>query len=144
MRKLVFIIALLFPATAAYANPLSSPLGIFRPFIYYGACFGAEVSVVVIILFFCHISAISLAFVLFAGNLVLYFVLFRPMLSATGSVAASEVVIVFVEAVFIKFLSSLDSFRMDDFKRLRWITAVIIAAVGNWASYYSGLVLYVK
>jgi hypothetical protein len=144
MRKLVFFIALLFPATAAYANPVGSPFGIFKPFIYYGACFGAEVSVVVIILFFCHIWAVPLTFVLFAGNLIFYIVLFRPMLSATGSVPASEAVIVLVEAAFIKFLSSLDSFRMDDFKRLRWVTAIIIAAVGNWVSYYSGLVLVVK
>jgi hypothetical protein len=38
-------------------------------------------------------------------------------------------------------LSLLDTFQLEDFKGLKWITAMIIAAAGNALSYYSGIII---
>ena len=144
MKKLAFLLALLFPAAIAFANPKTYqifPTEGLKVIIYYGSCFGAEVLLVATILFFCHMSVVPLLVTLFTGNLVMYFFIFQSVLEATGDILASEVVIVFVEGVFIKMLSRFDSFQMDDFKGLKWITAFIIAGAGNFISYYSGIVI---
>jgi len=143
MRKLTLFIALLLPATVAYANP-SSP---FYPFdwvwgsIYYGGCFGPEVLLVVTILLFYHMDVFPVMVALFAGNILGYFFVFLPILEETGNVFASEMIIVCVEAVFIKLLSLFERFQMDDFKRLGWITAFVVAAIGNYVSYYAGVMI---
>jgi hypothetical protein len=143
MKKWVFLLVLLFPATVAFANPtiIPHPMGLVRSVILYASCFGAEVLLVTTILFFCHMTVVPLLIVLFIGNMVMYFVIFHPVLLATESVLVSEAVIVVVEGAFIKMLSLFDTFQLEDFKGLKWITAFIIAVVGNLLSYYSGIVI---
>ncbi len=143
MKKWMVLIAILFPATITYANPtaMPNPLSWVKAVIFYGSCFGVEVLLITTILFFCHMAVVPSLIVLFIGNILMYFFIFRPVLSATGNVLTSEVVIITVEGTFIKILSSFDSFRLDDFKGLKWITAFIIAMVGNLLSYYSGIVI---
>jgi multisubunit Na+/H+ antiporter MnhG subunit len=143
MKKWVILIALLFPATTAFANPVIvwTPLDGVTALIIYVSSFGAEVLLVATILYFCHMALKPLLITLFIGNIVMYFVVFQPVLSATGNVPISEAVIVIVEGAFIKMLSSLDVFQLEDFKGLKWITAMIIAAAGNALSYYSGVVI---
>jgi hypothetical protein len=143
MKKWVILIALLFPATEAFANPTTA-FGQFswvKSIILYVSCFGLEVLLVTTILFFCHMAVAPLLIALFTGNVVMYFVIFQPVLSATGNVPASEAVIVAVEGAFIKVISSFDTFQLEDFKGLKWRTAFIIAAAGNLLSYYSGTVI---
>ena len=143
MKKWVVFILLLFPATVAFANPtiMPDPLNWVRFVIILGSCFGSEVLITATILFFCHMAVVPLLIALFIGNLVTYFVILQPVLSATGNVLASEAVIVVVEGAFIKMISSFDTFQLEDFKGLKWISAFIIAAVGNALSYYSGAII---
>jgi len=143
MKKLVFFIALLFPATIAFANPTSNPFPMdwVKSVIFYGSCFGAEVLLVATILYFCHMAVLPLLIALFTGNIVMYFVIFQPVLSTTGNVPVSEAVIVTVEGAFIKMLSLFGIFQLEDFKRLKLRSALIIAALGNLLSYYSGIVI---
>jgi hypothetical protein len=143
MKKWVFFIALLFPATTAFANPttFSAQFDGIKLIILYVSCFGLEVLLTTTLLFFCHMAVVPLLIALFTGNIVMYFVIFLPVLSATGNVPASEVVIVAVEGAFIKILSLFNIFRLEDFKGLKWRTAFIIAAAGNLLSYYSGTVI---
>ncbi|MDD5326684.1 MAG: hypothetical protein PHY02_02590 [Phycisphaerae bacterium] len=140
MKRWVFFITLLFPATIALANPSNPlvPFGGIKLAIFYTSCFGLEVLLVATILFFCHMAVLPVLIALFTGNVVMYFVIFQPILSATENVLVSEAAIVVVEGVFIKMLSSFDTFRLEDFKGLRWRTAFIVAAMGNLLSYYSG------
>jgi len=143
MKKWVVLIAILFPATVAFANPviMPVPLNWVRSVILFGSCFGSEVLLTTTILFFCHMAVVPLLIVLFIGNMVMYFVIFQPVLSATGNVLASEAVIVAVEGAFIKMISSFDIFQLEDFKGLKWRTAFIIAVVGNLLSYSAGTVI---
>ncbi|MFZ0035006.1 MAG: hypothetical protein WAK60_08485 [Sedimentisphaerales bacterium] len=143
MKKWVVLIALLFPATIAFANP-TTPFAQFnwiKSIILFGSCFGLEVLLTTTLLFFCHMAVVPLLIALFTGNIVMYFVIFQPVLSATGNVPASEAVIVAVEGAFIKMISSFGTFQLEDFKGLKWRTAFIIAAAGNLLSYYSGVVI---
>jgi hypothetical protein len=143
MKKWVILILLLFPATIAFANPTTpfAQFGWIKSIILYVSCFGAEVLLVATILFFCHMAVVPLLIALFTGNIVMYFVIFQPVLLATGNVPASEAVIVAVEGAFIKMLSRFDTFQLEDFRGLKWRTALIIAAAGNLLSYYSGTVI---
>jgi hypothetical protein len=143
MKKWVIFILLLFPATTAFANPVivHNPAELVGLVIIYVSCFGLEVLLVTTILFFCHMAVVPLLIALFTGNVVMYFVIFQPILSATGNVPASEAVIVAVEGAFIKMISLFDTFQLEDFKGLKWRSAFIIAAVGNLLSYYSGTVI---
>lgn len=143
MKKWVVLLALIFPPTVAFANPVIfyTPADFVAPVILYISCFGLEVLLVTTILFFCHMRVVPLLIVLFIGNMVMYFVIFHPVLLATESVLTSEAVIVVVEGAFIKLLSLFDTFQLEDFKGLKWITAFIIAVVGNLLSYYSGIVI---
>lgn len=143
MRKLLLFIALLFPVKAVYANP-STP---FYPFdwvwgsIYYGGCFGPEVLIIVTILLFCRMEVFPVMIALFAGNILGYFFVFLPVLEETGNIFISEMIIVCVEAVFIKLLSLFERFQMDDFRGLGWNTAFMAAGVGNYISYYAGVMI---
>jgi len=143
MKKWVFFIVLFFPATVAFANPVivHTSLTWVRFVIVYVSSFGLEVLITTIILFFCHMAVVPLLISLFAGNLVMYFIIFQPVLSATENLLVAEVVIVVVEGAFIKMISLFDTFQLEDFKGLKWRTAFIIVAVGNALSYYAGVLI---
>jgi hypothetical protein len=143
MRKWLILIVLLFPAATAFANPviIFDPIDGVRYVIVLGSILGLEVLVTTIILFFCHIAVVPSLIALFTGNLLMYFVIFKPILSATENVPVAEAVIVAAEGVFIKVISLFDTFRLEDFKGLKWRTAFIISAVGNILSYGAGSVI---
>lgn len=143
MKKWVVFIVLLFPATVAFANPviIPDPLNWVRFVIVFGSSFGSEVLITTIILFFCHMAVVPLLIALFVGNLVIYFIIFQPVLSVTENLLVAEVVIVVVEGAFIKMISSFDTFQLEDFKGLKWRTAFITAVVGNLLSYSAGTVI---
>ena len=143
MKKWVVLIAVLFPATIAFANPVivPNPINWVKLVIIYVSSFGVEVLLITTILFFFHMAVTPLLIALFTGNVLMYFVIFQPILSATGNVPASEAVIIAVEGAFIKMLSRFDIFQLEDFKGLKWITAFIIAAVGNAMSYSAGNII---
>jgi hypothetical protein len=141
VKKWAIIFVLLFPAVA-FANPARfGPFGSIKMFIVLGSAFGAEVSLITVILFFCHIEPVPAFFTVLAGNLAIYFALFLPILSSFDNLLIAEVVIVATDGAFIKAISQFDTFQMEDFKGLKWPTALIIAAAGNALSYYIGTVI---
>ena len=143
MKKWLVLIVLLYPAATAFANPVIvfDPFNIIRYILVLGSALGLEVLVATIILFFFHIAVVPALIALFAGNLLMYFAIFQPVLSATGNVPVSEAVIITAEGIFIKAISSFDTFRLEDFRGLKWTSAFIISAVGNMLSYGAGSVI---
>jgi hypothetical protein len=139
-KKWAVFVILLYPAAAAFANPSSFPLDprMWLAVIILCAILGIEVCVVTLILFFCHMAAVPTLIALFIGNLVMYFVIFAPLLSAIHNVWVAELLIIAVEGIFIKKISTIDTFQAEDFKGLKWQTAIIVSAVGNALSYYVG------
>jgi hypothetical protein len=142
MKKWAVLLILLYPAAAAFANPVNFDPGSWIAFvIVFGATFGLEACVITTILFFCHMAAIPSLIALLIGNASIYFIIFKPLLSAVNNVLVAEVLIIVVEGIFIKIISSIDTFQLEDFKGLKWRTAFIASAVGNALSYYSGAII---
>ena len=138
----MILLVLLFPASFAFANPIFLPdVGDIKLVVVLGLTFAAEASIITLILFFCHLAIVPSVIAMFAGNLLMYFVIFRPVLEATNNVPIAEAVIVAAEAVFILIISRIELFQDEDFKGLKWRTAFLCAVVGNLLSYYVGTVI---
>ena len=135
MKKWVIFILLLFPATTAFANPVivHNPAELVGLVIIYVSCFGLEVLLITTILFFCHMAVVPLLIVLFIGNTVMYFVIFQPVLSATGNVPASEAVIVAVEGAFIKMISSVRHLSTGRFQGIEMANCIYNCGGGQFA-----------
>jgi hypothetical protein len=142
MKKWAILLILLYPAATAFANPVNFNHGSWIAFgIVFGATFGLEACVITTILFFCHMEAIPSLIAMLVGNIAIYFIIFKPLLSAVNNVLVAEILIIIVEGIFIKIISLLDTFQQEDFKGLKWRTAFIASAVGNALSYYSGAII---
>jgi len=141
MRKWVFLFLLLYPASAALANPVIDPISGLGYFMVLGSAFALEASIMTILLFFAHMSPVPVFFALLAGNLGIYFVVFVPLLDAALSLLVAEMLIVGLEGTFVKLISSFEVFQLETFTQLKWKYAFIIAAVGNIVSYYVGAVM---
>jgi hypothetical protein len=140
IRKRVIFLVLLFSATA-FANPVGFPDENLKLVVVLGSTFAAEAALVAVILFFCHMAIVPSFVAMFTGNLLMYFIIFRPVLGVTHSVPVAESVIVAAEAVFIRLISKVGSLQEEDFKGLKWRTAFVCATVGNVLSYYVGTVI---
>jgi hypothetical protein len=141
MKKWVVLIVLLF-STVVFANPVGfDPFKTIGSFFVFGSLLWLETSIITVILFFCHMELVTSFIALFIGNLIIYFAIFLPALSAIDNLLTAEAIIVAVEGIFIKIISRINSFQTEDFKGLKWWTAFIIAAIGNALSYYVGTVI---
>jgi hypothetical protein len=142
MKRWIIFIVLLFPAAVVYANPTSFPLDVnLKLVVILGATFAAEAGLVAVILFFCHMAIVPTFGAMFASNLLMYFIIFRPVLEVTNNVTIVEAVIVAAEAVFIRIVSKVESFQEDEFEGLKWRTVFLVALVGNALSYYVGTII---
>jgi hypothetical protein len=141
MKKLAAFIVLLYPAASAFANPVIDPVTGTYFIIVLSSALGVEVALMAIILFFCNMEPVRSFFALLGGQLVVYFVIFQPILSEADSLLVAEAVVVAADSAFIKLLSSFETFQTEDFKGLKWRTALICSAVGNALSYYIGTII---
>jgi hypothetical protein len=142
MKKWAVLFILLFPTATAFANPIVIDADVwFRLGIILVAAFSVETLVVTTILYFCHMEFIPTLIAIFVGNFAIYFIIFKPILLSVHNVMVAELLIVAVEGIFIKIISSIDTFQLEEFKELKWPTAIIISAVGNAMSYFSGLAI---
>jgi hypothetical protein len=139
MKKWAVLIVALYPAAAAFANPISfDPIGTGSFVIVVGSALLVEACLTALLLFFCHMDLTRSFFALLGGNVAIYLFLFLPLLSEVHSVLAAEAVIVAADGAYIKILSTFEPFQMEEFKGLKWRTAFICAAVGNAMSYFVG------
>jgi hypothetical protein len=140
MKKYLIIFVLLFPAATAFANPIVvfDPVYWIKSLSILGTILGLETFLVVTILFFCHMTVIPSLIAVFSGNLLIYFIIFQPLLSAIENVWICEIVIVVIEGILIKVISLFDVFQLEEFKGLKWVTAFICSAIGNAFSYFLG------
>ncbi|MHC4713755.1 MAG: hypothetical protein ACYTAN_10875 [Planctomycetota bacterium] len=141
MKKIAWLAVLLVFPSIAMANPTVLPKRLPATVIVIGAAFVVEVMLTALVLVFCGLVSMHLIWALLLGNAVLYAAAFLPLLSATGNVPVSEIIIIVIEALFIKMLSRFEVFQTSDFRRLPWIGAFLAAAVGNMASMLVGFAL---
>jgi hypothetical protein len=100
-----------------------------------------EVFVTTGVLLFLGISAVPAFFVLVIGNAVSYMGVLLPLYSEVKSVLFVEIVIVLVEAGFIKLFSCFQWFQGASFAGLKWRYAFLAAIAGNACSYYFGTLI---
>ena len=141
MKKWAVLILTLYPAAAAFANPVVDPIGAGSFIIVVGSALLVETCLTAIILFFCHMDVTRSFFALLGGNVAIYVFLFQPLLSGIHSVLAAEAVIVAADGAYIKMLSLFEPFQAEDFKGLKWRTVFICSAVGNALSYFVGTII---
>ena len=142
MKKYFVIFLVLFWAKAAFANPIIfDPLGSISSVIVLGGAITVEACLAGLLLLFFSMSIKPLFLALFFGNLVLYFVVFMPLLDLLPSVWIAEVSIVVADGVMIKVISLCEIFQEMDFKGLKWKYAFLIGMLGNSISYCVGAVV---
>ena len=139
----ILLLFLLFPPAAVYANPVIvfDPVSGISFVMVVGSMLLVESIIIAFILFFYHMELIPSFVAVYAGNILMYFFLFLPVLSSTDKVATAELVIVAAEGIYIKIISFFDTFQLNDFRGLKWRVALISAIVGNALSYYIGAVV---
>lgn len=143
MKKWFLLILLAGLAGEVFANPITvyDPTRVIPYMIIVGSCLLVEACVAAFILFFFDLSPKPIAAALFIGNLVIYFTLFRPFYERVDSFFVSEALIVVLDGILIKIISSNAAFQENTFKRLRWSFALMVAAIGNVVSYYVGVAI---
>ena len=142
MKKLFVIFLVLFFSKVAFANPVIVSFGDIGSVIVLSAAFTVEACLVTLLLLFFGLSLKPLFFAIFFGNLVLYFVVFLPLLEFMPSLWMAEVLIVAVEGIMIKVISQCEMFWEMDFKGLKWKFTFLISMLGNVMSYYVGTVMH--
>jgi hypothetical protein len=139
MKKFLVIFVILFSAKVAFANPVVfDPIGSISSIVVVCAAIIVEACLVTLLLLFFRMSVKQLFFALFFGNLVLYFVVFLPILNLLPSLWMAEILIVAADGIMIKVISLCEMFQEMDFKEVKWKYALLIATLGNSFSYCIG------
>jgi hypothetical protein len=142
MKKFFVIFMVLFSAKVAFANPvIVDPLGSISSVIVLGGAITVEACLATLLLLFFNMSVKPLFLALFFGNLVLYFMVFLPLLDLLPSLWMAEALIVAADGIMIKAISLCEMFQEMDFKGLKWKYAFLIGMLGNSVSYYVGAVI---
>lgn len=141
VKRWIILLLLCLPA-AAYANPaVFNPIDTTAYLLVVGLASLVEAGMIALVLMFWGTEPMPVYMIFIAGNVILYFAVFVPLLDATSSVWLSEAVIVGLDGMLIKMVTFFDSVRADTFRPLKWAYAFVIAAAGNILSYYIGTVI---
>ena len=143
MKKTFIIFMVLFLAKVAFANPIVfDPVGSISSIMVLGGAITVEVCLVTLLLLFFSMSVKPLFLALFISNLIIYFVVFLPVLNLLPNLWMAEVLIVAADGIMIKVISLGEMFQEQDFKGLKWKYAFLISMLGNLISYYVGAVMH--
>lgn len=142
MKKRAVLVFMLSLAGIVWANPVAGPI------VSDGGCLivfmsasMVEVSITAILLFCFDLALKPVWMALFVGNMIIYYVLFLPLLETIPNLLIVEGLIVAADGILIKLVSLFDVFQTQSFKGFPWKYAFIIAAMGNFVSYYVGAVM---
>lgn len=145
MKKSLVLFMLLFTAKTAFANPTAfppfPPFGDISSFIIIGGALLVEVCLVTLFLFFFNMAVKPLFWALFLGNLLIYHVLFLPLLDSLPNTWTAELLIVIADGIMIKLICLCEIFQDIEFRGLKWKYAFIASFLGNLFSYAFGAVI---
>jgi hypothetical protein len=142
MKKWAVYSFMVFFADVVWANPVTLPtVSDGGRLVVFLSASAVEVSIVTLFLFCFDMALKPVWFVLFFGNMIIYYMLFLPLMEAIPNLLLVEGLIVAADGVLIKMVSLFDAFQQHTFRRLQWKYALLIAAVSNVVSYYLGLVM---
>jgi hypothetical protein len=140
-QRLLMTVCLFLPFAAA-ANPVviePSSLLAFMVVAFWALV--VEAGIVVLLLVFQGMQPLRMFLAYGATNALVFLLVFEPLLSSEKmSVPALEALVVLLDALCIKLLSSFDDLQGDDFQPLGWVRPLWISCVGNAASYFVGAI----
>lgn len=135
------VLFFLLPRFIAWANPVADPMTQFSAVMVVGSLLGLEAAISTISLLFFGMSPKPVFFAMLMVNAGIYFVVFLPIFETLDNLLIAELVIVFVEAAFIKLIARFDVFRLDTFRKVGWIGAITVSIIANLLSYYVGTII---
>ena len=141
-KKIILALAILAAPSVAYANPIVvNPTSFIAFWVVVVFALVVEAGIASLVVTVSGMSPVRVFLGFLAGNALVYFIAFRPLLER-GSVpiVALELGVVSADAMIIKFLSAFAPFQNDNFTRLSWLHAIIAAGAGNAFSYFIGRV----
>ena len=141
MKKCFVLFIVLFSAKVAFANPvIFNPVESISSVMVLGSAITVEACLVTLLLLFFDMSVKPLFLALFFGNVVIYFVVFLPLIHSLPSLLMAEALIGVADGIMIKGISLCEMFQGLNFKQLKWKYAFLISMLGNSISYYIGAV----
>jgi hypothetical protein len=98
-----------------------------------------ETGVVTLLLTFCGMDPLRTFLAYWVANVLVFLFVFEPLLrSGNASVPILEGLVVLLDALSIKLLTSLGALQGDNFKSVTFLRSLCISAIGNSVSYFVG------
>jgi hypothetical protein len=140
MRKRVFILALLLIPLVARANPVEidgQSLIAFSIVAFWALVI--ESGIVTLALVSCGVLIVPAFITLVLANVAVFLFAFLPL---TGRVPLwiLEPGVVLVDAVFVKFVTSISFIQGGGFLGVSWRRALVASLIGNTASFFVGVI----
>jgi hypothetical protein len=135
------ILLLLLFRSISWANPVADPMTQFSTIMVVCSLLGLEAAILTISLLFFGMSPKPVFFATLFGNAAIYFSVFLPTYDILENLFLSELIIVFIEAGFIKLVARFDIFQWDTFRGIGWVGAIVVSTIGNLFSYYVGTII---
>ena len=141
-KRIVYMLLVLVPVGVAYGNPCVDPASEAATMVVIVAALGLEVFITMGVLVFSGMALAPTLLALTLGNIGCYLGVLGPLFYHFElPLVLVEVVVVVVEAVFIKLISLIGTFQLERFDGLRWRSAFLAAILGNASSYYIGTLM---
>ena len=144
MKRYTAIPLILILVTTAQANPCihQSPASIAATIVVVIAALCLEIFITTGVLIFSGLALAPTFIALTIGNIISYLGVLSPLAYYFElHIVFVELVVVSVEAAFIKLISLFPVFQLDRFTDLKWRYAFLAAILGNASSYYIGTLM---
>lgn len=142
--RLLIALFVLLLCNYAFANPIIDPVSGMSAVMVTLSTIGLESAITTIALFCLGMSPVAVIFAMLFLNMFTFIFMVFGMLEVIHSVLIVELMIVTIEAAFIKFMARFDVFIWETFRGISWRAAFIVSTLGNIVSYFVGNVFAAK
>lgn len=138
-RRIAIVLCLLMPL-AAWADPvIIDPTSLLAFGIVAFWALIVEAGVVALLLTLQGLKPLRIFIAYGVANTAVFLFVLEPLLNReTASVPILEALVVVLDGLVIKLLTSLDSFQGDGYKGVSWLRSLVVSCLGNAVSYFIG------
>jgi len=130
----------LFTPSSAFADPVNiEPSSLLAFWVVAFWALVVEAAIVALLLTLCGLNPLRIFMAYWLANVLVFLFVFEPLLSSEkASVPVLEGLVVVLDAISIKLLSSLDALQGGNFTSVTCLRSLCISGAGNAASYFIG------
>lgn len=140
MRRWIPIVLCLLMPLVARANPcIINPSSLIAFGIVAFWALVVEAGIVALLLTFSGLAPLKVFVGFFLANVAVFLFVFCP-LQQRMALPLLEAMVVAIDAVSIKILSSLSGFQGESYRRVSWLFAGFVSLAGNAASFFVGVI----